>query len=331
MNLTAEIGLLKKIDLQLEYFDEYRYNILMERANIPSTMGLGGAKLKANVGEAKSRGVDLALNVNHSFNSDTWVSAMGNFTYATSEFLVYEEPAYPDAPWKSNVGYSLGQLRGYIAERLFVDEEEIRNSPTQFGNYMAGDIKYKDLNGDGKITELDIAPIGYPSSPEIVYGFGASAGWKCFDFSFFFQGLARESFFIDANNTSPFVSEQNALIKAYANSHWSEENRDLYAVWPRLSPGAIDNNTDFGLDNPGYSSTWWLRDGAFLRLKSVELGYTLPAKIASKMYLSNLRVYFSGTNMLTFSKFKLWDPEMGGNGLGYPVQKVFNFGLQLSF
>jgi TonB-linked SusC/RagA family outer membrane protein len=322
MNLTAEIGLFKKIDLQVEYFDEHRYNILMERANIPTTMGLT-APLKANVGESTGRGMDISLNVNHSFNADTWITAMGNFTYATSEFLVYEEPKYPGAPWKTNVGYSLGQLRGYIAERLFVDEEEINNSPEQFRPYMAGDIKYKDLNGDGKISELDIAPIGYPETPEIVYGFGASAGWKQFDLSFFFQGLARESFYIDATKTSPFTSEQYALIQAYADSHWSEENRDLYALWPRLSPNPVENNT--------HGSTWWLRNGSFLRLKSLEVGYTLPAKVASKIYLANLRIYFSGTNLLTFSKFKLWDPEMGGNGLGYPVQKVYNLGLQLSF
>jgi hypothetical protein len=276
-----------------------------------------------NIGEAFSTGTDISLNINHSFNADTWITAMGNFTYATSEFTEYEEPDYPGAPWKSHVGYSLSRMEGYIAERLFVDEDEVRNSPAQFGDYRAGDIKYKDLNKDGKISELDIAPIGYPSSPEIVYGFGASAGWKQIDFSFFFQGLARESFYINASSTSPFSEGQFALIQAYADSHWSEENRDIYALWPRLSPNPVQNNI--------HGSTWFLRNGSFLRLKSVELGYTLPAKIASKIYMSNLRVYFSGTNLLTFSKFKLWDPEMGGNGLGYPVQKVFNLGIQLSF
>jgi TonB-linked SusC/RagA family outer membrane protein len=322
MNLTAEIGLLKKIDLQVEYFRENRSNILMSRADIPTTMGLT-ADLKANIGESFSTGTDISLNVNHSFNADTWLTAMGNFTYATSEYTVYEEPDYPGAPWKSHTGYSLGRIEGYIAERLFVDEEEVRNSPVQFGDYRAGDIKYKDLNKDGKINELDIAPIGYPSSPEIVYGFGVSAGWKQIDFSFFFQGLARESFYINASSTSPFSEGQFALIQAYADSHWSEENRDIYALWPRLSPSPVQNNT--------YGSTWFLRNGSFLRLKSVELGYTLPPKIASKIYMNNLRIYFSGTNLLTFSKFKLWDPEMGGNGLGYPVQKVFNLGIQLSF
>jgi TonB-linked SusC/RagA family outer membrane protein len=322
LNLTAEIGLFNELDLQLEYFREKRTNILMQRADIPTTMGLE-AVVKSNVGEAAAKGCDLSLNYKHSFGTDAWITAMANFTYATSEFTVYEEPEYPDAPWKSHAGYSLRQRWGYIAERLFVDDAEVANSPTQFGNYMGGDIKYKDLNGDGKINELDMAPIGYPEDPEIVYGFGASAGYKWFDFSFFFQGLARETFWMDPVQTAPFLNGQTALMKAYADSHWSEENRDVYALWPRLSPTSVENNTQ--------PSTWYMRDGSFLRLKSIEVGYSLPEKIASRLHLSQLRIYFSGTNLLTFSKFKLWDPEMGGEGLKYPIQKVFNLGVQVSF
>ncbi len=322
-NFTVELGLFGKLDIQAEYFDEFRYNILMDRSSIPSTMGLQAA-LRANVGEASTMGTDIAVNLSHSFNANAWITGMANFTYATSKFEVYEEPVYSNAPWHSRVGYSLNQKQGYIAERLFADEEEVRNSPTQFGgDYRAGDIKYKDLNNDGKITELDMAPIGYPTSPEIVYGFGLSGGWKQFDLSFFFQGLARESFWIDYEETHPFLNQQNALLKAYANDHWSEDNRNLYALWPRLSGTVIENNK--------YESTWFMRNGAFLRLKQVEFGYTFSGKILSRLKLSSLRPYFSGTNLLTFSQFKLWDPEMGGNGLGYPLQKVYNIGLQLNF
>jgi hypothetical protein len=112
-------------------------------------------------------------------------------------------------------------------------------------------------------------------------------------------------------------------LKDYADSHWSEDNRDLYALWPRLSETVINNNTQ--------RSTWFMRNGAFVRLKSVEFGYTLPDKLISRAKMTNMRLYFSGTNLLTFSKFKMWDPEMGGNGLGYPIQKVYNLGVQLSF
>lgn len=321
-NFGIELGLFDKIELQADYFIESRWNILMPRASIPTTMGLQ-AEVLANVGKAKSSGVDLSLDYNHVINKDFWLTGMANFTYATSQFEVYEEPKYSNAPWKYRIGTSLNQGFGYVAERLFTDEEEIRNSPTQFGNYMAGDIKYKDINGDGKITELDMVPMGYPTSPEIVYGFGLSGGYKQWDLSFFFQGLARESFWIDTSATTPFVDGQNALLKAYADSHWSEENRNLYALWPRLSYQKVENNLK--------PSTWFMRNGSFLRLKSLELGYTVPVNLVKKIFVKNLRVYFSGTNLLTFSSFKLWDPEMGGNGLGYPVQRVFNLGAQISF
>jgi TonB-linked SusC/RagA family outer membrane protein len=339
LNLGFEVELLKKLEIQADFFTESRKNILMDRASIPTTMGLQ-ANVRANVGEAASKGTDISLTYNHSISKDLWFQGLANFTYATSEFSVYEEPDYTDTPWKSHVGYSLNQTWGYVAERLFVDEDEVRNSPEQFGNYKAGDIKYRDINGDGKITELDQVPIGYPTSPEIVYGFGLSTGWKNFDFSFFFQGLARESFQIALDNqyemdndglfyklksigTTPFIYGSSALLDAYAKDHWSEDNRNIYAIWPRLSDEYVENNMK--------SSTWWMRDGSFLRLKSVEIGYSLPQNVASRLYMSGLRIYFSATNLLTFSKFKMWDPEMGGSGLGYPVQRVSNFGVQLSF
>ncbi len=321
-NLGVELGLWSKLEIQADLFRENRTNVLMDRSAIPSTMGLQ-ANVRANVGEARSQGVDMSLNFNHSFNKDFWITALANFTYATSEFTVYEEPDYEEMPWLSFVGQSLNQNWGYVAERLFVDDDEVRNSPIQFGDYGAGDIKYKDVNGDGKISSLDKVFMGYPMSPEIVYGFGFSSGFKGWDLSVFFQGLGRESFWIDPTSTAPFINQQNALLKVYADSHWSEDNRDLYALWPRLSETISENNTQ--------SSTWFMRDGSFLRLKSLEFGYTLPASVVSKAKITKLRIYASGTNLLTFSKFSLWDPEMGGNGLGYPIQRVFNLGLQLSF
>ncbi|WP_235841589.1 SusC/RagA family TonB-linked outer membrane protein [Confluentibacter sediminis] len=321
-NLGLEIGLWNELDIDVDLFSEYRTNILMDRAAIPTTMGLQAA-VRSNVGEASSKGIEVSFNYNHSFNNGLWITGMGNFTYATSKFEVYEEPDYPNEPWKSHIGNSLAGNYGYVAERLFVDEEEVRNSPVQFGDYMAGDIKYKDINKDGKITELDMVPMGYPHSPEIVFGFGFSGGWKGFDISSFFQGLARTSVFIDAYATSPFIDQQNALLKVYAENHWSEDNRNIYALWPRLSETRIENNLK--------PSNWFMRDASFIRLKSVEIGYTLPDRISAIVGLTQCRFYAVGNNLVTFSKFKLWDPEMGGNGLAYPIQKVFSLGAQLSF
>lgn len=334
LNIGIELGLFEKLEIQADVYTENRSSILMTRADIPATMGLQQTP-QANIGEAKGSGVDLSADLNHSFNKDFWITGRANFTFAKAKYKIYEEPDNTLTPWLSRINMPTSQTWGYIAERLFVDEQDVANSPQQnFGEdgiVMGGDIKYKDINGDDKITELDKVPIGYPTTPEIIYGFGVSTGYKGFDFSFFFQGLARESFWIDAQKTAPFIDtdnnnsivSKNALLKAYANNHWSEDNRDVQALWPRLSGSINTNNTQ--------TSTWFMRNGSFLRLKSVELGYTIPNRIMKKLYVSNFRLYVSGTNLLTFSKFKLWDPEMAGDGMKYPIQKVVNLGLQLSF
>ena len=330
MNLGIEIGLFNKIAIQADYFREYRSNILMDRAQIPATMGLQ-SPIRANVGEASSDGYEITMDYNDQINDNLFVGFRANFSYADSRYEVYEELDYQNAglPWRSRIGLNLSQPYGYIAERLFIDEADVANSPLQtFGNYMAGDIKYKDINNDGIIDINDEVPIGYPTTPKIIYGFGLSSMYKNIDFSFFFQGSAQSSFFIDAYNSSPFIDTyggkigNNALLNAWANDHWSENDRNLYAAWPRLSSQLIDNNNR--------NSTWWLRDGTFLRMKSIEIGYSLKDRVLSKIGLTSLRFYLTGTNLLTFSKFKLWDVEMGGNGLGYPIQKGYNFGVNLN-
>ena len=330
-NIGFELGLFAKFDIQADYFTEYRSNILMDRAQTPSTMGLQAA-IRANVGEASSEGFEFTIDYKESFRNELFISARANFSYATSKYEVYDELDFISAglPWRSRIGLNLSQPFGYIAERLFIDEADIANSPLQtFGEYMPGDIKYKDINNDGIIDINDEVPIGYPSTPEIIYGFGISSSYKNLDLSFFFQGSARSSFFIDAYRTSPFIDTSgsaignNALLTAWANDYWSEDNRDLYASWPRLSDQLVDNNNR--------NSTWWLRDGGFLRLKSIEIGYSFKTENFSKVKLDALRLYLSGTNLLTFSKFKIWDVEMGGNGLGYPIQKGVNFGINMNF
>ena len=326
-NLGFELNLFNSFEIQADYFTEQRKNILMTRSSIPSTMGLS-ADIRANVGQAKANGVDVSIDYNKYFSSKYWLQGRANFTYAHSEYVVYEEPEYKEK-YKLRAGKSLNQVYGLIAERLFVDEYEVANSPAQtFGEYLAGDIKYYDVNGDGIITDLDEVPLGFPTVPEIVYGFGVSFGNDKFDFSTFFQGSARSSFWIDAKATSPFqyISDENAdvpILKTYADSHWSENDRNLYAIWPRLSENVIANNTR--------SNSWFMRNGSFLRLKTVEIGYRPAQKILKKLHLNNLRIYASGNNLLLFSGFKLWDIEMGGNGLGYPIQRVYNVGLQIGF
>ena len=313
MNVGFELKLFNDLEIQAEYFKERRTNILQERADIPSLMGFQ-APIRANIGEAKGQGVDISLDYSHIFNKNLWTTIRGNFTYASSEFSEYEEPDYSATPWRSKIGSKLSQTYGYIAERLFVDDEDVANSPKQqFGEYTAGDIKYKDINRDGIIDEQDIVPIGYPTTPEIIYGFGPSITWKKWDFSVFFQGQANVSLMM--SGFEPFGTQsKNNVLEWIAEDYWSKENQNPNAKYPRLTKYNNNNNMQ--------SSTYWLRNAAFLKLKNAEVGYNFKWG----------RVYMSGTNLLTFSPFKLWDPEMGGGkGMAYPTQRTFNLGVQITF
>ncbi|MDR1114693.1 MAG: TonB-dependent receptor [Tannerella sp.] len=334
-NLGIELGLFQgKLEIQADLFREHRINILQTRADIATEMGLWRTP-QVNVGEANGNGIDISADYNHSFGKDFWLVGRANFTYAHSSYAYYEEPDYESmgAPWRSRMGYSVKQEWGYVAERLFIDEDDVANAPRQdFGEYLPGDIKYKDIKEDNVIDELDMVPIGYPNTvPEINYGFGISAGYKGLDISIFFQGSARSSFWVDANAMSPFVRRtadgrvlETGLAKFIADDYWSELSQNPYAGWPRLSNTLIANNN--------VRNTWFMQNSSFLRLKSVEIGYALPQSWVNKIrQSSSLRFYVSGTNLMLFSKFKLWDVEMGGNGLGYPLQRVINLGINLSF
>lgn len=333
-NVAVEVSFFDKLNIIAELYHEDRYDILIRRGYIPVTAGIEGtadANLRANLGKASSDGFDFSLNYRQDINKDLWVSVLGNFTATRNKVVQWEEPEY-QYPWKFYRGQRIDQPFGFIAERLFVDDKEAMNSPVQLfgGNApQGGDIKYRDINGDGVINQDDQVPIGLPSTPQIIYGFGFSVGFKNFDLSAFFQGSARSTFFINPSattnfeygifGTAPFANNAQ-ILDAYAQDHWSEEKQNLYALWPRLATYEVPNNTQ--------TSTWWLRNGAFVRLKSVEAGYTFPKRWTNSIYMNSVRLYFSGLNLLTFSSFKLWDPELAGNGFAYPVQKVFNVGLK---
>ncbi len=334
LNLGTEMTLFKDFRVIAEYFRNLKSDVLQDRASIPTSMGLE-APISANIGKVESQGFELSLDGRKNLNSSLWLAAMGNFTFATNKFLEFEEPAYNEQ-YRYMKGQPLNRHRAFIAERLFVDDYEAQNSPTQIFSSngiapMGGDIKYRDLNGDGKIDFDDQAFVGYPTIPQIVYGFGFSMGYKGFDLSSFFQGQSQVSFMIDAARTSPFIKSPDAifpgdtqLLQAYADNHWSEANQNLYALYPRLGTnGAI-------IENNRQVSTWWMRNGSFLRLKSLEFGYTLPARWSERLHMKNFRIYFNGQNLLTWAPFKMWDPELGGNGFNYPLQKVFNVGLNVN-
>ncbi len=327
-NLALEFNLRNGFSSIIEIYKERRKNILQDRI-MPATAGILPA-VKANVGEAEGRGIDIELNYDKTIGKDLKFTGRGTFTYTTSKVIKWEEPDYGNNYWLSRIGTNLGQTWGLVAERLFIDSAEVKNSPRQeFGAYSGGDIKYKDINGDGKIDNLDFVPIGHPVTPEIIYGFGLSVSYKRFDFNFFFQGLARESFWLNQDNVTPFIDGdggdgrvgQNAVLQAIASDYWSESNRNSYAFWPRLANYNIDNNRQ--------TSTWFMQNGSFLRLKSVDVGYSFPPSMLKRFKVADFRIYFSGSNLLHWSAFKLWDPEMAGSGFDYPLQRVFNVGFNI--
>lgn len=319
-NVGFDMNLFNSLNITADYFQEKRSDIFMQRRIIPAESGvIGSLNPYANLGKVKNKGVDFSIDFNKAINKDLIVSAKANFTYATNKLLDRDEPTYPEnEQYRSEIGKPLNCYTGLVAIGLFKDEEDIANSPEQtFSPYTVGDIKYKDLNGDNKIDGNDRQIIGKPTVPEIVYGFGGSVQYKGWDFSVFFQGVANTSMLM--SGIHPFNSDQSSLFKFIADDHWTPENPD--AAYPRLI-------TNINSHNNFESSTYWLRNGAFLRLKSAEVGYTYKF----------LRVFVSGENLLTFSPFKHWDPELGGqssehmgNGLRYPNLRVGTVGLQMNF
>ncbi|ANI89897.1 hypothetical protein A9P82_11740 [Arachidicoccus ginsenosidimutans] len=341
LDLGMEVSFFNSLNLTVDVYDNHRSDIYQNRIDIP-TLGLE-ASVGANLGTATQKGMEIQMDYSKSIGQDWSFVARGNFTFAQNRYGKYEEPDYP-YPWMYKSGTLIGQQFGYVADRLFVDDAEAANSPRQQFTYknipgnaaMGGDIKYKDINNDGQISSFDQVPLGYPTVPEITYGFGGSIRYKQFDLDFFFQGNAMVSFFIDASSVSPFIqqydgnaqsfiAQSNAqVLTEFANNHWSLQNQNLYAEYPRLGTTVAD------MVNNLQASSWWMRNGAFLRLKSLEAGYTLPRKWLKTFHLSNCRIYFSGMNLLTFSKFKMWDVEQGGSGFAYPIQKVYNVGINLT-
>ena len=319
LDIGVEVGLFDSLNIIFDWFKEKRSGIFMQRTSLPSTFGMSGITPWANIGKVDNRGVDISVDYNKAFSKDLILSLRGTFTYAHNEIVEMDEPKYKWA-YQYKAGHPINSINCLIADGLFRDEEDIANSPSQdiyATTYpiRPGDVKYRDLNGDEIIDDNDMCWTGNPTVPEIIYGFGFSLKYKGFDCSAFFQGQGKVS--IIMYNYHPFATAAtpgSGLMKWIADEHWDEENPDPNARYPRLSPLWNNNNTK--------ASTLYVRNGKMLRLKTAEIGYTYKT----------MRVYVSGTNLLTFAPFKYWDPEKGsGNGLGYPLQRTYNLGFQFNF
>lgn len=318
-----------RFELTVDYFDERRDGIYMVRNYLPAMVGIQGDAPAANVGKVRTKGFDGNFRYTQRFG-EVSLTMRGNMTYSKNRITENDEMVNR-YPYLRNTGFRISQARGLIALGLFEDYEDIRNSPRQTfagsginqAAIMPGDIKYKDVNGDGVIDNNDVVPIGATREPNLIYGVGVSLAWKGFDINVHFQGAGKSHFFISGKTVYPFSSGDwgNVLLDVAKGDRWIlGENENPNATYPRLSYGGNANNYR--------ASTFWLRDGSYLRLKTLEIGYTLPKIVSNKIHLNNARFYVIGQNILTFSKFKLWDPELGSsNGEKYPLGKTWTFGL----
>ena len=319
-----------KFGLTVDYFNEYREGIYMTRNYVSYMVGLNGLAPAANVGKVSSEGFDGNFHFNQKLGE--WdLTLRGNITYSKNTIEDRdEENAY--YKYQLQKGYRVNQARGLIAAGMFSDYEEIRNYPTQqFGEVMPGDLKYKDVNGDGIVDGGDVVAIGATERPNLIYGVGLSARWKSFDFNVHFQGAGKSSYCIQGPSVYAFSQKEvGNILPDLVDGRWidstisgTEATMNPNASYPRLSYGGNSNNYR--------ASTFWLRNGSYLRLKTLEIGYNLPQKWVNKIYSKNIRLFFIGTNLLTFSEFKLWDPEMGSTtGAHYPLAKTFSFGFNIS-
>jgi TonB-linked SusC/RagA family outer membrane protein len=325
LNIGVDMELFRALSITADIYREDRDGIFMQYRTIPTESGIVGNIPWANIGKVKNEGFDVSVDYNKAFlNNELIVNVKGTFTYAKNTLVDRDEPPYDEYNrHQSEIGKPLNCYKGYVANGLYTEEDFDKDAsgnyrlksglPASDFNVLPGDIKYVDLNGDNHLDGNDKTIIGHPKDPQIVYGFGTSASYKGFDASIFFQGVANTSLMME--NMHPFGAMYTQLYQFIADSYWSESNPNPNAEYPRLVSGvATHNNFE--------SSTYWLRNGSFIRLKNVEVGYTY--KFA--------RVYLAGQNVLTFSKFKHWDSEIGGGrGLKYPPLRTFTLGFQFTF
>ena len=319
-----------KFSLTMDYFHEKRTGIFIQRMFLPDITGLESYPW-ANVGAVKSKGFDGNFQYKDHVGEINW-TVRGNITYSKNTILERDEENNVYA-YQYGKGYRVNQQRGLIALGLFRDYDDIRNSPKQsWGTVQPGDIKYKDVNGDGIVDDGDRVAIGATDTPSLIYGLGASVSWRGFDFNLHFQGAGKYTFLINSGAVNAFRDGRwGNILQGITDNRWissdisgTKETENPNAPYPRLSYGYNLNNQQ--------SSSFWLRNGRFLRLKNLDIGYTLPKPMVNTIHLESVRIYISGQNLITWSPFKLWDPELDSSMRGqiYPITRSFTAGIQIS-
>ncbi len=314
-NVGFVANFLQKFSLEGDYFFSRRSDILYARsASVPSYSGL--SLPDENLGIVDNQGVEFVGSYRDSKGDLSW-GVTGNITWAENK-VKYIDEAEDTPDWQRQEGYPIDSQLIYKAVKIYQTQDEIDKSATIDENVTPGDLQYVDTDKDGVITANDMVRINRTATPKIVYGITLNGGWKGLDLNVFFQGQAQAK--------TLFMPTMN-MVQEYFDGRYVESDPSTHAT--AKYPKALIKQTYCDNWNGKYS-TWWLRNTAFLRLKSVELGYTLPKSIVNKISVENLRVYVSGTNLFTIDSFKVADPEVGSI-TEYPLQRMINFGVNLTF
>lgn len=323
----------EKISLVLDVFDDQRDGIFMPRVQVPAYAGLI-TNPYSNIGKMKSYGADGNIAFTHDINKDVSFAIRSNFTYSKNNVQHWEE-ANPPYPYQEASGYPYGTIRGYHAVGLFKDWDDVNNSPAQFGKLMPGDIKYRDVNGDGVINTNDMTPLSYSTYPLLMYGFGGEFRYKKITLGILFKGTGKTDFFhVGQSNGTGYVPFYNGEYGNVLTIAKDPKNRWIpkeYAIengidvslaenpnarYPRLTYGYNENNSQL--------SDFWKGDARYLRLQEVTLNYNLKSDLLRKIKVASIDFQFVGNNLLLWDKVKLFDPEQAQfNGERYPIPTTY--------
>lgn len=320
-NIGLEAGLFNnRFNITAEYFHDKRTDIYMTNNRLSFLYGYD-VGISENLGKTHSQGVELTARWNDKIG-DWGYTVGGTFSYANN-LLEEDGQAEQPYPWMRNAGYSIGTKRGYIAEGFFSSYEEIAAAPYHtFGTVHPGDIRYKDINGDGVINSEDQVPIGYADVPKLYYSANIGFSYKGFSLSAVFTGAGKFSRNINGGRVAyPFYN--NGTIYAHQTDYWTPENPT--AKYPRIS---LDNTT--GTNNT-MDNTIWIKNIRYLRLNTIQLEYKFPEKMFAKSFVKGLQVFANAYNVCTWSNMEVIDPEVDENGNSVPLTRNINLGLSIKF
>lgn len=316
LNIGLEARLFDYLYFTFDWFREHRYDILTTPdANIPSYVGFSRPSM--NLGIVDNNGFEAVLGYNKTAGEFRY-KVEASAWYAHNN-VVYNSEAPQIYDYLYGTGHIVGQPFAYEAIGFFRDQEDIDSSPTQvWGEVVPGDIKYKDQNDDGVINEEDKYPIGYTSRPELTLALDLQFQYKGFDLSMLFQGALNRTVYLDGRQFQAF--QNNGKISSFALGRWTPETADT-ATYPRLATTGNENNYQY--------SSFWQRNGNFLKLRYLSLGYTFSSQAMKKANVDGLRIYLSGTNLFSLDYMQGYcDPEVLS---GYPAVRTLSLGVDLKF